>query len=69
MADADWERRLALVWASIDDLSEEELRAAIDGLVAELPAGDPVGPFEQASAFDSPAIPASPSSGIGWRCS
>ncbi len=57
MDNADWEQRLALAWASIDDLGEEEFRAAIDGLVAELPETDPVGAFEQASAFDSTGHP------------
>lgn len=57
MENVDWEHRLALVWASIDDLDEEELRVALDSLVAELPEGDPVGPFEQGSAFDSTGHP------------
>ena len=53
MADSFWEQRLADVWASIDRLSEEDLRAAIDKLVAELPPDDAVGFFERVSAFDS----------------
>lgn len=53
MTDADWEQRLADAWASIDDRDEEEFRALIDALVAELPDGGGIGPFERACAFDS----------------
>jgi hypothetical protein len=49
----EWEQRLAEVWASSDALDEEELRARVDALVAELPDGDPVGCYERGSAFDS----------------
>ncbi|MEU0332798.1 tetratricopeptide repeat protein [Streptomyces sp. NPDC006193] len=54
--DRDWEDRVAAAWASLDDYPEErahEFRAVIDALVAELPAGSPLGPFEQACAWDS----------------
>ncbi|MGV2919477.1 tetratricopeptide repeat protein [Streptomyces alfalfae] len=54
--DDDWEKRLAEAWASIDTYGEDgaaQFRALIDGLVAELPDGDPVGPFERACAWDS----------------
>jgi tetratricopeptide repeat protein len=54
---SEWERRLAELWASIDEQSEDEFLAAIEELVAELPEGDPVGPFEHASAFDSTGHP------------
>jgi tetratricopeptide (TPR) repeat protein len=57
MDDTDWGRRLALLWASIDDQPEEDFLAAMEKLVAELPADDPVGLFEQASAFDSTGHP------------
>ncbi|CAL9314355.1 hypothetical protein SUDANB180_02382 [Streptomyces sp. enrichment culture] len=52
----DWEDRVAAAWATLDDYPQErahEFRALIDALVAELPAGSPLGPFERASAFDS----------------
>ncbi|MEU0600406.1 tetratricopeptide repeat protein [Streptomyces sp. NPDC006393] len=52
----DWEDRVAAAWARFDDCSESEasaFRAVIDALVAELPADSPVGPFEQACAWDS----------------
>lgn len=52
----DWEERTAAAWASFDDYTEAEaadFRALIDALVAELPDGSPVGPFERASAWDS----------------
>jgi Tetratrico peptide repeat len=53
VTDSYWEQRIADVWASIDYLSGEQLRAAIDQLVAELPPDSAVGLFEQASAWDS----------------
>jgi len=56
-ASADWEDRLAATWASIDDLSEEELRDAIDRLAAELPEDSAVAAFERACAFDSTGHP------------
>lgn len=56
MSSEDWEARLAATWASIDGYDEStagDFRAAIDDLVAELPDGSPIGPFERGSAFDS----------------
>ncbi len=50
---ADWEKRLAAVWATLDDRDGEQFVAAIDDLVAELPDGSAIGPFERACAFDS----------------
>ncbi|MEO3753349.1 tetratricopeptide repeat protein [Streptomyces sp. B6B3] len=51
---ADWERRVVELWDSLDDDTDEAaFRAAMAGLVAELPADDPVGHFEMASAYDS----------------
>lgn len=52
----DWEDRVATAWATFDDYPEEraaDFRAVIDALVAELPEGSPLGPFEQACAWDS----------------
>ncbi|AWT42845.1 MULTISPECIES: tetratricopeptide repeat protein [Streptomyces] len=52
----DWEDRVAAAWAAFDDYPEEraaDFRAVIDALVAELPDDSPVGPFEQACAWDS----------------
>jgi len=51
----DWERRIAGAWASVDDYDdrEEEFRAHIDALAAELPEGDPRAMFERACAWDS----------------
>jgi tetratricopeptide (TPR) repeat protein len=51
----DWEKRVADVWASIDDYEdrEDDFRALIDKLVAELPEDDPIGLFERAYAWDS----------------
>ncbi|MER6132278.1 tetratricopeptide repeat protein [Streptomyces sp. NPDC001815] len=55
-AAADWEQRVTAAWAGFDDHPQDraaDFRAVIDGLVAELPADSPVGPFEQACAWDS----------------
>lgn len=54
----DWEDRVAALWGLFDDYAEEEedearFRAEVDALVAELPEGSPLGPFEQACAWDS----------------
>ena len=51
--DDDWERRLADLWAAIDEHDEAEFRARIDALVSELPAGSPVAAFERACAYES----------------
>ncbi|WP_330291575.1 tetratricopeptide repeat protein [Streptomyces sp. NBC_00576] len=53
---ADWEERVDAAWATFDDYDEDhgaDFRAVIDALVAELPAGSPLTPFEQACAWDS----------------
>ncbi|NIZ90716.1 tetratricopeptide repeat protein [Kineococcus rubinsiae] len=52
MSAADFEDRLAAVWDGAEDVHEEEVVLAVEALVAELPAGDPVGRFELASAHD-----------------
>jgi Tetratrico peptide repeat len=57
MDEADWERRLELLWASIDAREEDDFLAAMSALVAELPPDDPVGLFEGASTFDSTGHP------------
>jgi hypothetical protein len=51
----DWEKRVANAWASIDHYEDrdDDFRALIDKLVAELPDGDPIGLFERACAWDS----------------
>jgi tetratricopeptide (TPR) repeat protein len=57
MDEADWERRVAAAWASIDDHDEAAFRALIEGLAAELPAGDGTGDFERGAAYDSTGDP------------
>jgi tetratricopeptide (TPR) repeat protein len=51
--DADWERRLAELWASMDDYDEDEFVATLERLVDELPPDSAVAAFERAGAFDS----------------
>ncbi|MDX6286555.1 MAG: hypothetical protein QOG53_2040 [Frankiales bacterium] len=53
MTEADWEQRVADAWASIDDVSETDFLALIEGLAAELPPDSGVASFERACAFDS----------------
>jgi hypothetical protein len=48
-----WERRLAALWAELDDEPEEAFVARMDALTAELPEDNAVGEFERASARDS----------------
>jgi thioredoxin-like negative regulator of GroEL len=56
-ADTEWEKRIAELWASIDDHDGEEFVALVDSLAAELPQGSAVALFERASAFDSTGDP------------
>jgi Tetratrico peptide repeat len=49
----DWERRLADLWATIDDQTEEAFLENMERLVAELPADNAVGLFERAGSLDS----------------
>ena len=57
MDEADWERRVAVLWTTIDDRSEDEFLAAMQELVAERAPKNPIGLFEHASAFDSTGHP------------
>lgn len=50
---ADWEQRVAALWARLDDSEPDAFRAQVDALAAELPEDDPVAAFERACAFDS----------------
>jgi tetratricopeptide (TPR) repeat protein len=54
---AEWERRLAALWAGLDDHDEEQFRARLEELVGELPAESAVAAFERAAAFDSTGSP------------
>ncbi len=54
---ADWEQRVSEAWASIDQRSEAEFLALIDGLAAELPSDNGVGTFERAASMDSTGHP------------
>jgi tetratricopeptide (TPR) repeat protein len=49
----DWEERLAALWSSIDEYSEEDFRARMDSLVSELGPDSAIGLFELGGAFDS----------------
>jgi len=49
----DWEERVAALWARLDEHEPAQLRARIEALAAELPAGDARALFERACANDS----------------
>jgi hypothetical protein len=48
-----WERRIDVAWTAIDDYNDEDFRALIDKLAAELPPDSAVAAFERACAWDS----------------
>ena len=50
---AEWEQRLADLWASIDNYDEGEFLARMEQLISELPADNAVALFEQAASLDS----------------
>ncbi|MEH0844372.1 tetratricopeptide repeat protein [Micromonospora sp. CPCC 205711] len=50
---ADWERRVAQAWATMDSFAEDDFVSRIGELAAELPADSAVGLFERACAWDS----------------
>jgi tetratricopeptide (TPR) repeat protein len=52
-----WERQMASLWDDMDAHEGAEFVRLVDALAAELPAGDPVGLFERASARDSTGRP------------
>ena len=53
MIDEAWERRVADAWASFDERTDDEHRALIESLAAELPEGSAEASFERACALDS----------------
>ena len=53
MTGTDWEMRLARLWTSIDECSEQDFLDKMELLVAELPADSAVGLFERAGSLDS----------------
>ena len=57
MCEEEWHKRLDALWASLDEKNGDEFLSEMKMLVAERSADDPVGSFEQASAFDSTGHP------------
>src|SRR5215217_3031096 len=51
--DDEWERRVAELWASADELDDDEFVARAEALAAELPPDSARAAFERASAQDS----------------
>ncbi|MBM7504962.1 tetratricopeptide repeat protein [Agromyces aurantiacus] len=52
----EWQRRVDAVWEAASELGERAVIERIDALAAELPAGDPRGPFEAAGARDAAGL-------------
>ena len=50
---ADWDQRVAELWATIDDHSEEDFIARIGELASELPPDNAEALFERGCAFDT----------------
>ncbi len=53
----DWERKKAEIWKQLPDCSASEFLERIEKLVADLPKGNPLIPFEMGCAFDSTGQP------------
>ena len=51
--DETWGRRVADAWATFDERTDDENRALIEALAAELPEGSAEACFERACVFDS----------------
>jgi len=54
---SDWEKRLQVLWASINTIEPNDFIEKINTIVSELPDPSAVGLFEQASAQDSTGHP------------
>jgi pimeloyl-ACP methyl ester carboxylesterase len=50
MTDADWERRMAELWAAIEDHEPADFLARVQALTAERPPGGAIAMFELAEA-------------------
>jgi tetratricopeptide (TPR) repeat protein len=48
-----WQKKVDDLWAKIGEYDREEFIVKMNELNAELPDGDPLGPFELGSAYDS----------------
>ncbi|WP_307868233.1 tetratricopeptide repeat protein [Umezawaea beigongshangensis] len=57
MDTTEWERRVALLWASSDEQREEDFLARVAELAEQAPGSDGAGTFERAAAFDSTGHP------------
>lgn len=55
--DADWEQRVAALWAAMDGLDEQDFLARMKVLVEERPADDPAALYEYGGAHDSTGNP------------
>ena len=53
MTTVEWERRVADLWASLDEHADDEFVQRMEALASELPADSAVAAFERAAALDS----------------
>jgi tetratricopeptide (TPR) repeat protein len=53
VTDTGWQHEVAALWVRFDDYTEDEFLAAMERLVAQRPADDPVALYEHGSAYDS----------------
>lgn len=51
--DVDWDKRISVLWAQINELDEDSFRAAHAVFLDELPAGSSIATFERAALNDS----------------
>lgn len=56
-SEPEWEKRVADLWATIDDHQSSAFLARVQALTAELPPGNAIALFELASANDSTGRP------------
>lgn len=54
----EWERRLAALWAELEQVDGDVFVVRVDSIAAELPGGSAIGLFERAAARDSTGDPA-----------
>jgi tetratricopeptide (TPR) repeat protein len=53
VTDSGWQHEVASLWARFDEYTEAEFLAAMERLVAQRPADDPLALYEHGSAYDS----------------
>jgi tetratricopeptide (TPR) repeat protein len=52
VTEAEWQERVAALWARGEEYTEDEFLAAMEALVAQRPADDPLALYEHGSVYD-----------------